>query len=204
MTATDLASPWKMRKDELLSELRSYGVVAHMKWTVPELHHLTIEQRKERGIGIDQPDPMAGITKKKLEELMADARELGMELPPKPTRGLLIRMLRDAKNTADETIINFGRFAVYFYREVPQSYRVWAMRETSGPRERVKVGVQRRRLLRESTSKKLEEALVCWHILLGCRWSCCWLTLRRWRQVPSMTPGPCSSQGTVGPTTPAM
>ena len=61
--------------------------------------------------------------------LIGEAKKNHLVLPPKPTRGYLIRMLGDAKSTDDDLIMTFGRLARYFFREVPASYRAWAVKE---------------------------------------------------------------------------
>ena len=91
---------------------------------------MVIEQRKERGIGTtNHTDPMKGITKKTVEELIQEVRAAGLTVPPKPTRGVMIRMLRDEKSTEADSVINFGRYAGYYYREVPRDYKDWVLRE---------------------------------------------------------------------------
>ena len=119
-----------MNKLDILTELQEYDVPVHDSWTVPKLRSILIEQRKERGLGKTHLDPMAGITKKTLDELMAEARAHNLDLPPKLTRGLLIRMLRGSKTSSDEMVVNFGWFKGFYSHEVPQSYQTWAIRET--------------------------------------------------------------------------
>lgn len=38
------------------------------------------------------------------------AVELNLEMPPKPTQRLLMRMIRDCKATPGQTVVSFGRF----------------------------------------------------------------------------------------------
>ena len=42
------------------------------------------------------------------------------------------KLLRDATNTADETVVPFGRYKGWYYKEVPDAYLQWAIQEIKG------------------------------------------------------------------------
>ena len=49
--------------------------------------------------------------------------------PTKANEGLLMRLLRGATPASDEEVVNFGRYKGYTYKELPQSYTDWVLRE---------------------------------------------------------------------------
>lgn len=85
-------SPWNMKKEQLLQELNE---VVHRSWTAPELRQILIEQRS-----LEKHHP-AG---------REDGEQTGVQLPSKPTRGLMIKLIRDARSTPAQTVVPFGRF----------------------------------------------------------------------------------------------
>ncbi|CAE7612538.1 RE1 [Symbiodinium sp. CCMP2592] len=114
------------RKDEILEELGSYDVLVHPKWCVPELRDILIEQRQIHGIPkANAADPMKGISKMTLEELTNEAQRQNLTLPTKPTKGALMRMLRDSKATEGDTIVRFGKYKTWYYKELPHGYLRW-------------------------------------------------------------------------------
>ena len=78
----------KMKKEELIFELHSLDVDVNPKLTVEELRHLL---RWVWG----QAEKPTGLATKNLAQLTDMAKHLGMRMPAKPTRGLLMRMIRD-------------------------------------------------------------------------------------------------------------
>ena len=122
------ASPWNMKKSQLLAELGERGVTVHPNWTVPELRSILVEQRP-----LERPpkeeDKMKGLTKMTLAQLVAEAEKEGIQMPAKPTRGLMMRLLRDARTTPGCTIVPFGRYKGWMYQKVPAQYLPWAIRE---------------------------------------------------------------------------
>ena len=64
-----------------------------------------------------------------LAQLVAEAEKEQIPLPAKPTRGLMMRLLRDARNTPASTVVPFGRYKGFMYQEVPAGYLDWAMKE---------------------------------------------------------------------------
>ncbi|CAE7629272.1 RE2, partial [Symbiodinium sp. KB8] len=71
-----------------------------------------------------------GISKMTLEELISEAQKQNITLPSKPTKGALMRMLRDSKATEADTVVLFGKYKTWYYRELPQGYLQWAVQET--------------------------------------------------------------------------
>ena len=67
----------------------------------------------------------------KLDKLITKAREAGIEIPAKPTRGLLMRLIRDSVPATPEELVPFGRYKGYRFCEVPSSYLDWAITETT-------------------------------------------------------------------------
>ena len=52
--ASELASVWKMRKEQIVAELRSYGVACHDRWTLPEVRTMLQDRA-------DQEVPVPGL-----------------------------------------------------------------------------------------------------------------------------------------------
>ena len=100
---SSLKSPWKMNKRELIDELGEYEVLIHSSWTVPELRSLVIEQHQARELGGRKNRGMAGITKMTLVQLQEEVRKLELDMPAQPTKRLLMRMIRDAATTENNT-----------------------------------------------------------------------------------------------------
>lgn len=120
-----------MKKGQLLAELAERGVTAHPSWTVPELRSILVEQRQ-----LEKPAPeedrMKGLTKMTLQQLVEEAKKDNLVLPAKPTRGLMMRLLRDSRNTPGCTVMPFGRYKGWMYSKVPEGYIQWAMKEVKG------------------------------------------------------------------------
>ena len=72
-----------------------------------------------------------GITHMCLEDLMEKCQAEGLALPPKPTRGLLMRMLRENTPPDGNEKVCFGSYKRYKYNEVNESYLTWAMQEVA-------------------------------------------------------------------------
>lgn len=123
-------SPWKMRKPELIQELAERKITFHPSWTVPELRALVIEAR-ERDAPADTPNPLKGITRMCLEDLVETAKKMGIQPPVKVTRGWLLMEIRKSKASPADTVVPFGRFRGWLYKEVPADYLQWAIREVA-------------------------------------------------------------------------
>jgi hypothetical protein len=117
-----------MRKGELTEELERRGVPVHANWSVPELRSILIEQR-ELEKPAAQTNPLKGLTKMSLPELVTEAEQLQLTMPAKPTRGLLMRMIRDSKSAPGQTVVSFGKFKGWMYHEIPQGYLQWSIQE---------------------------------------------------------------------------
>jgi len=128
MSQQTTKSPWKMKRDELADELVKMGCPVRPDWTVPELRSLLIEKMDLQG---DQSHKTKGITHMCLQDLTAKCLEEGLALPPKPTRGLLMRMLRENTPPGDTEKVCFGSYKGYMYKEVNPQYLEWAMREVA-------------------------------------------------------------------------
>jgi uncharacterized protein (DUF3820 family) len=117
----------KMKKEELIFALHELDVDINPKWTVEELRSLLREQREIRG----QTAQSTGLTNKNLAQLTEMATRLGMRMPTKPTRGLLMRMIRDmdGNEVSDETVVTFGRFHGFVFKDIPNNYLDWAIQE---------------------------------------------------------------------------
>ncbi|CAE7880913.1 hypothetical protein AK812_SmicGene39713 [Symbiodinium microadriaticum] len=73
-----------------------------------------------------------------LEELKQKMDELGLQIPPKPTKGLLARMIRDlTKSAEEEVVVCFGRYRNHTSKEVPEGYLCWAISKVSEKYQRV-------------------------------------------------------------------
>jgi hypothetical protein len=117
-----------MKRSELVEELDRRGIAVHHNWTVPELRSILLEQKE-----LEKPpkgeNPVKGLTKMTLAELSAEATRLEISMPPVPTRGLLMRLIRDVKSTPGQTLVTFGKFKGWMYQEVPLGYLQWSMQE---------------------------------------------------------------------------
>ncbi|CAE7268762.1 GIP, partial [Symbiodinium sp. CCMP2456] len=121
-------SVWKLKKAEIIEELRSYGVPCHERWLLPELRNILQEQRAARAPPAET-DPMKGISKLSLSELITRCQENQITLPSKPTRGALIALLRSSTQAPGERLLPFGKFRGWMYKETPEGYRQWAQAE---------------------------------------------------------------------------
>ena len=107
-------------------------MTVHTSWTVPELRSILVEQRQLKKPTSPEQDRLKGLTKMTLQQLVAAAEEDGVVLPAKPTRGLMMRLLRDASSTPGSTVMPFGRYKGWMYHEVPEGYINWAVKEYKG------------------------------------------------------------------------
>ena len=125
--AANPTSVGKMKKEELIFELHKLDVDLNPKWTVEELRSLLREQREAWG----QAEKTTSLSTKNLTQLIDIAKHLGMRMPAKPTRGLLMRMIRDMDGSeiSDQTVVTFGRYQGFVFEDVPTSYTDWAIRE---------------------------------------------------------------------------
>ena len=119
-------TPWKMNRSELVARLEELKVPIRVEWTVPELRATLLEALETRG---DTKNKLVGITKMTFDQLKEKCLLEGIALPEKPTRGTMMKMLRDNLPPTDEEKVCFGSFKGYLYKEVNEGYLEWAQRE---------------------------------------------------------------------------
>ena len=130
MSSTVLTSPWRMNRAELLIALDALQVPIHPKWTVPELRQTLIEHRQQV-MGEQEDSKMKGLGKMSLAELKAKCEENQVSLPVKATRGLMIKLLREAVQPSGEQVMVFGKYKYWMFKEVPMDYAKWAVAEVA-------------------------------------------------------------------------
>ncbi|CAE7540486.1 RE2 [Symbiodinium natans] len=118
----------RMTRTELLEETMRCGLTVHRNWASEELRAI-IREYRETHAAADPSEQMKKITKMTLDELKMKADELQVPVPPKATKGLIMRLIRDNLNTPANELISFGRWRGYEYREVPDDYGRWAASE---------------------------------------------------------------------------
>lgn len=97
-----------MKKQELLIELNDRGVPVHSTWTVPELRSILVEQRE-----LEKPNEEDRMK----EQLVEAAKKENITIPAKPTRGLMMRLLRESRHTPGTTVVPFGGYLDWAVRE---------------------------------------------------------------------------------------
>jgi hypothetical protein len=95
---------------------------------VPELRQTLIEQTR---VEVDAtPLALKGLSKMNLADLKTRCDEEGVSLPEKPTRGLMIKLLREKVQPAGEQVVTFGKYKSWMYKEISETYLKWAIKET--------------------------------------------------------------------------
>ena len=120
---------WSMNKTELLAEAVREGLCINPRWNLEEVRSIVREHRAE----LDTKSPEAnlkGIGSMTLPQLREMAQSHNITVPEKATRGLLMRLIRGEVQDADETIVPFGRYKGWLYREISQGYLDWSVAET--------------------------------------------------------------------------
>jgi uncharacterized protein (DUF3820 family) len=126
---TQPCSPWRMNRPELLVALDALQIPVHPRWTVPELRQTLIEQTR---VEVDStPAALKGLSKLNLADLKTRCEEEGITIPEKPTRGLMIKLLREKVQPAGEQVVPFGKYKSWMYKEIPEAYLHWAIKETN-------------------------------------------------------------------------
>ena len=74
---------------------------------IHQRHRPTAERAPEQS----SPDPMKRVTRLNLAELMSRLQQEGLDLPPKPTKGVLIAMLRNSSQKPASPLMTFGSSA---------------------------------------------------------------------------------------------
>ena len=103
-----------MNKPELTSTLVAMGIPVRPDWTVPELRSILSEQKEK-----PSTSELKGLSSLKLDQLIQRCKDLNIKIPEKPTRGLLMRMIRDGVPPTDTEVVPFGRYRGYRFSEVP-------------------------------------------------------------------------------------
>ncbi|CAE7717731.1 RE2 [Symbiodinium sp. CCMP2592] len=116
---------WSMTKAELIKLASEESIVCHSSWTCGEIRSVIQEKRQAGGSSVPR-----GLGNMTLDDLKSKMVELGLEMPTRPTKGQLAKIIRDSTKSADEEVVNFGRYVNHLYKEVPEGYLRWAVRET--------------------------------------------------------------------------
>ncbi|CAE7319506.1 unnamed protein product, partial [Symbiodinium microadriaticum] len=122
---------WEMRKDELLREAAARNLAVNPRWTVVELRSVIQEDMHgEEGPSSSTSAP-PGLSKMNLQQLKDKVKEIGLEVPAKHNRGLLMRMIRDHGGKGPETLLTFNRYKGMRFIDTPVGYRTWAVKEVA-------------------------------------------------------------------------
>lgn len=120
-----------MRKEELLREAAARNLAVNPQWTVVELRSVIQEDIH----GDDNPSSSTsappGLSKMNLQQLKNKVKEIGLEVPVKHSRGLLMRMIRDHGGMGPQTLLTFGRYKGMRFIDTPVGYRTWAVKEVA-------------------------------------------------------------------------
>ncbi|CAE7268957.1 unnamed protein product [Symbiodinium sp. CCMP2456] len=120
----------RMTKPQLLSEAVRVGATVHHSWSVVELR-ATIRDHMDTYHEKTAAQKMQGLSSMKREELVAKAKEMGVMVPDRITKGNLLRMIRTTVSTTGDTVMTIGRWKGSLYREIPRDYARWALEETT-------------------------------------------------------------------------
>ena len=124
MASGGRSTVWKMTKGELHAALDQRKIAYRESWTVPELRSIFLENDD-----LTKKTTSLGLSRMTMADLVAKCRKEEIAIPEKPTKGLLMRLLRDSiPPDSDEEVI-FGRYRGYTYKEVPADYMQWAAEE---------------------------------------------------------------------------
>ncbi|CAE7213744.1 GIP [Symbiodinium sp. CCMP2592] len=115
-------------KAELITEARARNLWFHESWTAVEIKSLIQEDRKNPSANHPANTGMSNMT---VDQLKEKAMVQGYHLPPHATKGTIMRILRDQGGMSGESILGFGRFRGNRYKDTPESYRTWAIREVT-------------------------------------------------------------------------
>ncbi|CAE7245906.1 unnamed protein product [Symbiodinium sp. CCMP2592] len=129
----------RMTKAQLLQEALRVGATVHHTWTVVELRatirdHIDTFHEKTSG------QKMKGLSSMNLPDLKEKAREMGVMVPDKITKGNLLRLIRSTLSTEGDMIMTIGRWKGSLYREIPDSYGSWAAGGGSFPEQLTRAG----------------------------------------------------------------
>ena len=102
----------------------------HPSWTAPEIRSIIQEDKSNDGPLNKEDQVPPSLSKMTVPQLQSALEDLGVDYPARANRGLLMRLLRDHGSGGASRVLSFGRFKGYMYKETPESYRNWAIRET--------------------------------------------------------------------------
>ncbi|CAE7261007.1 RE2 [Symbiodinium sp. CCMP2592] len=120
----------RMTKAQLLQEALRVGATVHHTWTVVELR-ATIRDHVDTFHEKTPGQKMKGLSSMNLPDLKEKAREMGVMVPDKITKGNLLRLIRSTVSTESDTVMTIGRWKGSLYREIPDSYGSWAAAEVA-------------------------------------------------------------------------
>lgn len=112
-----------MRRADLIDALKEMNAEYDPAMSVPEMRSLYMELRGPVG------KQGLGLTKCTLAQLIERCQDEGLTVPEKPTRGLLLRILRFSTMTDENSEVTCGQYKNYLFKEVPQDYLDWAIKE---------------------------------------------------------------------------
>ncbi|CAE7435682.1 unnamed protein product, partial [Symbiodinium sp. CCMP2456] len=118
----------RMTKAQLLSEAVRVGAAVHHSWTVPELR-ATIRDHVDTYQEKTASQKMRGMSSMKIEDLRKKAKEMGVDVPDKVTKGNLLRLVRTSVSTTGDMVMTIGRWKGSLFRDIPNSYGKWALEE---------------------------------------------------------------------------
>ncbi|CAE7835178.1 RE2 [Symbiodinium microadriaticum] len=118
---------WEMTKVELLERACSLGCLVHPTWTVVEIRQVVSEKQRQLTGEDSVPKGLSSMT---LAQLKTTCAELQVAMPSNPTKGQLLRLIRDQTQAPGNTVVPFGRHRGRLFSEVPESYLRWTMEET--------------------------------------------------------------------------
>ncbi|CAE7854002.1 unnamed protein product, partial [Symbiodinium necroappetens] len=118
---------WEMTKVELLERARSLGCLVHPTWTVGEIRQVVSEKQRQLTGEDSVPKGLSSMT---LAQLKTTCAELQVAMPSNPTKGQLLRLIRDHTQAPGNTVVPFGRHRGRLFSEVPESYLRWTIEET--------------------------------------------------------------------------
>ncbi|CAE7254046.1 GIP [Symbiodinium natans] len=120
---------WELTKAELYEEAESRGLWVNPSWSAPEVRSL-IREDIDRASSVTPATMIPpGLSKMTLEMLIQTVTEMNIEIPPRASKGMVMRLIRDGAGGGDQHVMTFGRYKGYLFTETPPGYRQWAMRE---------------------------------------------------------------------------
>jgi hypothetical protein len=158
-----------MKKDELISELESYGIPVARHLLVDEMRAMVRQHRSpvrtaDEMEEVEEKSILAKMRTMKREELVKECEGHDIEVTPNMIRGDLMMALRAWFREAGtaQTVLNFGRYTGMTFEEVVQkhqSYVDWVVKEMKKIDRKMTKLIRREALLRDkliSTQTQLD------------------------------------------------